>query len=234
MNDPYNTILLDADETLFDFRRSEQYALNATFAEYGLGPIDAVIDRFRDINAVVWKEYESGESTPEEIRTKRFVLLLRELGLSAEPHLLSDAYIEHLAATDFLIDGAIRLLETLSASATLVMLTNGLSKVQRSRFSRTPVLKYFADVVISEEVGVQKPDPEVFRIALNRSPAGPPALMIGDNLHSDIGGALAMGLDACWVNLRGRTNDTGLVPTYEVARLAEIPRTIGLSESNSD
>jgi len=97
------------------------------------------------------------------------------------------------------------------------------------------VAEYFTDIVISEEVGIQKPDPEIFRIAVARGMREqgdgddhPAALMIGDNLHSDIGGAVNAGLDTCWVNLHHRANDSGLIPTFTVTTLTEIPTVIGL------
>ncbi len=242
----YDAILIDADDTLFDFHQAEYYALERTFADHGLAvPIDAIIDDFREINAAVWHEYETGQSTPEIIRTKRFVQLLQRLCLNADhqidprtdPRSVSDRYIERLSETAFLIDGALELLEQLQGTAPLVMLTNGLSSVQRPRFAKAGVNRYFCDIVISEEVGVQKPDPEVFRIALARaagvraasaSVSPERAIMIGDNLHSDIGGALEAGLDACWFNIRGRLNDRDVRPTYTVTSLEEIPAILGL------
>ncbi len=242
----YDVILIDADDTLFDFHQAEYYALERTFADHGLAvPIDAIMNDFREINAVVWREYETGQSTPEIIRTKRFVQLLQRLNLNTDhqidprtdPRSVSDRYIEHLSEAAFLVDGALEFLEQLQGTAPLVMLTNGLSSVQRPRFAKADMGRYFHDIVISEEVGVQKPDPEVFRIALARAagvctaPAGvrpDRAIMIGDNLHSDIGGALAVGLDACWVNIRGRSNDRDVRPTYTVTSLQEIPTILGL------
>jgi len=229
----YDAILIDADETLFDFQKAEYFALERTFADHDLAvPVESVIADFREINAAVWHEYETGRSTPDVIRTKRFVQLLQRLGLGADPHSVSDRYIAHLSEAGFLLDGALELLGQLHGTVPLVMLTNGLSSVQHPRFAAAGVNPFFHDIVISEEVGVQKPDPEVFRIALARAadPAVEPsrAIMIGDNLHSDIQGALDSGLDACWINIRGRTNDHDVTPTYTVTDLAEIPAILGL------
>ena len=234
----YDAILIDADETLFDFQKAEYYALELTFTDHGLAlPVDTVISDFREINAVVWREYETGQSTPEVIRTKRFVQLLQRLGLSTDPQIdpqsVSDRYIAHLSKAAFLLDGALELLERLHGTVPLVMLTNGLSSVQRSRFAKAEVGRYFHDIVISEEVGIQKPDPEVFRIALERASGGGAArpdraIMIGDNLHSDIRGALEAGLHACWFNIRGHSNDGGVQPTYTATSLAQIPAILGL------
>jgi 2-haloacid dehalogenase len=239
----YEAILIDADDTLFDFHRAEFFALERTFADHRLQiPVDSFITKFREINAAVWREYETGQSTSAVIRTKRFIQLLRYLGLdgnpAVDPQSVSDSFIQHLAEAAFLVEGALELLETLRGSVPLILLTNGVSVVQRSRLAAANIEDYFRGIVISEEVGVQKPDPEVFRIALEHATgnhgvatgriAPNRAIMIGDNLHSDIQGALTSGLDACWFNIRGGTNEGDVRPTYTVTSLAEIPPLLGL------
>ena len=170
--------------------------------------------------------------------------LLNRLHVSVDPHPVSDRYVMHLGQADFLVDGAIELLEKLDGKIPMVLLTNGLSLVQRSRFAKAGISHYFRGIVISEEVGIQKPEPEVFRIALEyagnggAAPAGNGkvtepvlpgrALMVGDNLNSDVKGALDAGLDACWFNLRGHPADPAVTPTYTVHALREIPALLGL------
>jgi FMN phosphatase YigB (HAD superfamily) len=180
------------------------------------------------------------------IRTKRFVKLLARLGVRQDPGPVSERYIEHLGTASFLVDGAREFLDTVFGCLPMVLLTNGLSAVQRSRFAQADMERYFRGVVISEEVGVQKPDPEVFRIAVERAGidrragvangagvstgARRPirALMVGDSLHSDVKGALAAGLDACWFNLRDQELDPEITPTYTVRSLSEILPILGL------
>jgi 2-haloacid dehalogenase len=245
----YEAILIDADDTLFDFHRAESYALEQTLADHKLHiPVDSFIVKFRQINSAVWREYETGQATSQTIRTKRFVQLLQHLELDTntaiDPQAVSDAYIIHLSDAAFLVDGAHGFLERLHGLVPIILLTNGLSSVQRPRLAAAGIERYFQGIVISEEVGVQKPDPEVFRIALEHAagndaaagikPAatGPVlpnrAIMIGDSLRSDIQGAMAFGLDACWFNIRGNQNDYGVEPTYTVTTLGEIPHILGL------
>ena len=227
----YDAVLFDADDTLFDFERAQSHALEATFADHGLTlSVGSAIDLFREINTAVWREYEVGQSTTTVIRTKRFIQLCDRLTLHADPQSMSDCFIGHLAEADYLLDGAVELLELLRGRVTLVMVTNGLSGVQRPRFARANMDRYFKDIVISEEIGIQKPDARVFGIALSRAGnvAHDRAIMLGDNLQSDIKGALDAGLDACWVNLRGQANDDGVTPTFAVTALSEIPALLGL------
>jgi 2-haloacid dehalogenase len=227
----YDAVLLDADETLFDFREAEQFALGETLSESGITlSVEQVIDDFRRINSVVWAEFEAGGTTSEVIRTKRFVLLLDQFGVAADAQVLSDRYVAHLSRAPFLLEGARELLEQLHGKAPLVLVTNGLSSVQWPRLADSGIETFFRAIVISEEQGVQKPEPEIFRVALKRAGGVSPerAIMCGDNLNSDVRGALEVGMDACWVNLRGKANETDVVPTAEVRSLADLPAVLGL------
>ncbi len=230
----YDIVLLDADDTLFDFRRAESVALEESLAAFGYtAPLDEYLGAFHRINAEVWRAYEAGTSTSQEIRVKRFVLLLSELGHHADPHALSAMYVTRLGQAAFLLPGARDLLDALHGVVTLGLVTNGISEVQRSRLALSGVGDFFDSVTISDEVGVQKPDPEIFRIALESlratggTPAGDRVIMIGDGLHSDIRGAAAAGIDSCWFNLRGAPPDPEISATYTVAGYDELYPILG-------
>ena len=76
--------------------------------------------------------------------------------------------------------------------------------------------------VISEEVGVAKPDPAIFDVAFARmgQPAKSEVLIIGDSLSSDMQGGLNYGIDTCWYNPAGKT--ASLPVTYEIRQLDEL------------
>ena len=86
------------------------------------------------------------------------------------------------------------------------------------------IASYFEFMVISEEIGVAKPDPRFFEIAL--AMAGNPdpreVLVIGDSLTSDIQGGIAYGLDTCWYNPVGEPRPEGLAITHEIGQLGEL------------
>lgn len=231
----YDIVLLDADDTLFDFRRAESVALEESLAAFGYtAPLDEYLGAFQRINAEVWRAYESGTSTSQEIRVRRFVLLLSELSHDADPNALSAMYVARLAQAAFLLPGARELLDALRGAVPLGLVTNGISEVQRSRLALSGVGEYFDSVTISDEVGIQKPDPEIFRVALAslRTAAGPPAgdrvIMIGDGLHSDIRGAIAAGIDSCWFNSRGARTDPDVSATFTVTGYDELYPILGL------
>ena len=80
------------------------------------------------------------------------------------------------------------------------------------------------ELLISQEVGAAKPDPRMIRLAMERAGVTDPrrVLMLGDSLSSDIAAAANAGVDACWYNPRGKTNDSGLSVRYEIRSLDEV------------
>jgi YjjG family noncanonical pyrimidine nucleotidase len=223
MNKRYRAVLLDADETLFDFTRAEAFALEATFRAYGLDPSLGAMARYDEINKALWRKFERGEIAQAVLKVQRFERLFAELGVSVSAEVFSETYIETLGKGAFLISGAEELCDYLASAYSLALVTNGLAKVQRPRFEASTIRRHFRALVISEEVGIAKPAPEIFQRACEALGTSPrDCLMIGDSLVSDIAGALNFGMDSCWVNLRGAVNDTGIQPTYEVRSLAEI------------
>jgi FMN phosphatase YigB (HAD superfamily) len=104
------------------------------------------------------------------------------------------------------------------------MVTNGLSDVQRARIDRLDLAGYFDAVVISSEVGVTKPRPEIFDITFEQlgQPPKQSALMIGDSMTSDIRGGSDYEIATCWFNWRGSTAVPGVTVTHEITALDQL------------
>ncbi len=221
----YRWLLFDADGTLWDYDRAEEAALRTAFAPLGR-PFDTdIAAAYRQINGRIWLEFEQGRISQERLRSRRFELLFERLDIDADPGVMSARYLGHLAQRTDLIDGAEEVLERLSGRAEMVIITNGLQDVQRSRFARSLIQPYFRDLVISEEVGAAKPDGRIFDAAF-RAMGHPPrdeVLMIGDSLTSDIRGGADYGLDTCWFNPRGKPREGEIEIRYEIRRLGELP-----------
>ena len=97
-------------------------------------------------------------------------------------------------------------------------------KLQEKRIKQSPIAKYFNDIVISENVGVSKPNPGIFEYALNNMDNinKNEILMIGDSLSSDIKGGINFNIDTCWYNPNNLENNTDIIPTYVVSSLNEL------------
>ena len=160
--------------------------------------------------------------TPGQVKVRRFEEFLGSLGVDADPGELAVRYAEELGGHGELYPGANELLDAAASVAVLGLVTNGLGEVQRARLTRLGLDRRFAAVSISGELGVAKPDPAIFAHTLGQLGTGTDgAVMIGDNLSSDIAGGIAAGIDTIWFNPSG-TPATDIVPTHEAATLADI------------
>lgn len=220
----YSTFLLDLDHTLFDSDASELAAFSQAMALGGITAIDGHAAAFRRINLELWAAVERGELTPQVVKTLRFKRLVAEAALDADHAAMAHAYAVGLATNGELYPGALDVLGTLREHAKLALVTNGLSEVQRVRIERTGILELFDAVVISAEVGAAKPAGEIFDIAFEMlgGPGRGSAVMVGDNLASDIMGGTNYGIATCWYNPHCRPAGPGDRFSHEIASLAEL------------
>lgn len=225
----YSTILFDIDGTLFDFDRAQAEALEATLRAFDV-PFDAAARRaFERINTELWRAFERGEVSQPELQSLRFERLFETLGASAGDHdSISERYLDHLSERAHLLDGAHQLVNELHGDFRMAIITNGITRVQRSRIARSGLEPLFDAILISGEVGCAKPDRRIFELALDRlgSPSPTEVIMIGDSLSSDIRGAVDFGIDACWIrpgHAAGAEHDA----EFEIEHLDEFRRILG-------
>ena len=222
----YAVLIFDADETLFDYRRGETYALETSLTEAGI-PFRTMnyVGLYHKINSALWKQFEEGRIGREDLKSERFRQFLHELGSDdLDPVRFGARYLKNLGDAGFMIDGARELLDELSGTVRLALLTNGFSQVQNSRIAKTGTAKYFDTIVISEEVGCRKPQREIFDLLLDRlhHTRRDDVLMIGDSLNSDIRGGINTGIDTCWYNPEQLPAKQAIRPTYEIKDLGAI------------
>ena len=225
----YAWILFDADGTLFDFDSAQRGAVEATFRDCGAAYDPGYERIYARANEQTWLEFERGEISQQELRTRRFERMFEEIGLDADPQPYSERFLLNLATNVDLLDGAEQLLEDLHGSVRMLLITNGLAEVQRPRLSRSSIARYFEHVVISGEVGHAKPHPAIFEHAFEcmGQPDKSEGLIVGDSLTSDIRGGCNYGIDTCWFNPDGierPDHAADLDIRHEVRSLDEIVR----------
>ena len=220
----YRIILFDADQTLFDFKKCEYQALFEALSELSLPNGKKYIDRYSEINDMLWKKLERGETEKSRLVVERFELFCREFSFDCDVIELSDLYRAKLAQQAFLIDGAEELIKTLYKDHRLFIITNGIKKVQEGRLERSPIKEYFEQVFISETVGYEKPKREFFDAVMTQIPDFDikEAIVIGDSLTSDIKGGIGAGIDTCWYNPEGKKAPDDMPITYVIKDLCEI------------
>lgn len=225
----YPTLLFDLDHTLLDSDESERLAYAHTMAQVGLDDPASHFDRYVQINREMWRAVETGELRPTDVRHRRFERFNAEVGLDADAHAMADLFVDGLCAFGELFPGARAVLERLAERAVLAMVTNGLSRVQRTRIERLDLGDLFDSVIISQEVGVTKPRSEIFDrvFAELGEPDRSGALMIGDSLTSDIAGGRNAGIDTCWYNPHGVDRRTDDPITHEITALIHLEAIVG-------
>jgi HAD superfamily hydrolase (TIGR01509 family) len=123
-----------------------------------------------------------------------------------------------------LFDDAVQTLEALRPRFKLGLVTNGPSRTQRPKIEQFQLIDYFDLLIVSEEVGVAKPDPAIFAIALERLGVAPSeALFVGDSPEFDLRGAAAAGMPFIWMNPRGELLPADVAqPLAAIERLSEL------------
>ena len=220
----YNCIMMDIDNTLLDFDAAERKALLETLQQFSLPCDEAAVSRYHEINSSLWGELNKGKIRRDKLVVERFDRFVKEIGAAAKATELNRAYTEHLATHADVIPGAEEALQELAEVATMIAVSNGTELVERGRLKLSGFEKYFDDIFISEAVGVSKPNPKIFQMAMRKLGIehSDKVLVVGDSLSADIQGGVNAGLDTCWVNMNGLENESGLTPTYEVKALCEL------------
>ena len=229
----YKDLFIDFDDTLYDTHGNAVIALSETFEAFHLERYFAEPQTFYDAywtaNIDLWTQYAKGEITRDYLIVERFRRPLSVgKGLEVTKELcleISDKFLDFCASKPGVIDGAHELMDYLrQKSYRIHICSNGFHEVQYKKLDACGLRNYFDTIILSEDAGVNKPSPLYFDYALKVSGASrETTLMIGDNLQSDILGALNAGLDAMLFN-RWAIDDKDIPqkPTFIVNRLQDI------------
>ena len=219
---PYKAVLMDADDTLFDFGAGNRNAVNQLMDEIGYQHPDR-FDQYQEINHACWAALERGEMTQAELQVIRWARFLEKYDLDHDAVKTADRFVEILGNQVILLPYALDVMKFIAARMPVVILTNGITAVQKSRMAQSAIREYISGLVISQEVGISKPDPAIFQHALNLLGMRPDeVLMIGDSPTSDILGANNAGIDACWYNPKGKSLPEGVHTKYEIHDLRQL------------
>ena len=210
----YRRILMDIDDTIFDFQPGNRNAVNQLMAELGLAS-PTTYDEYEAINSACWRALERGEMTQEVLHVERFRRFLATKNRQDDPVRVADRFAELLGQQASPLPNALETLRAIAAEREVVLLTNGITVIQKRRLACSGIGDWVHGVVISQEVGCSKPEPEIFEIALGDL-RPEEALMIGDGIQSDVLGANRAGVDMCWYNPKGKALPEGMHAEYEV------------------
>lgn len=220
-------LFFDLDRTLWDFEKNSELALHELFHALAL---DRDIPDFQEFhlaykqkNAELWKLYGAGKMKKEELRISRFKITLESFGImdSEKIQSMSDGYVEISPRQTSLFPGAIQTLQKLQDEGyPMHIITNGFKEVQYIKLENSGLAPFFDIVICSEELGKNKPSPDIFHYALGKANASSSkSVMIGDDPEVDVYGALNAGM-------KGILFD----PNNENKSYTEVPRITDLSQ----
>ncbi|RZK58559.1 MAG: noncanonical pyrimidine nucleotidase, YjjG family [Pedobacter sp.] len=201
-------IFFDLDHTIWDFDRNAQETLLELYEVYqlktlGLQSAIEFIERYTENNHRLWQQYHLGEITKEHLRQERFRKTFLELGIKPEhvPHQFEEDYVRISPTKTNLFAGAEKVLGYLQKKYQLHIISNGFKETTLTKMHLSGLNPYFTNVIISEDVGVNKPNRLIFEHALAKASATKEeSIMIGDSLEADIRGAQDFGLKAIFFN----------------------------------
>ena len=254
----YDIILWDVDGTLLDFHRSERWALEQVFSQYGMQIDDDIYRAFYEINLNYWKRLERREVTRAELLIGRFKDLFTlfkdgeklhkkaidyERLSQIEVNEFRLCYQENLGSVYFYFDDSISLCKKLKEEGfRQYIVSNGLSQVQNNKLHLAGFDTIMDDVFISETVGYDKPDKRFFDFCFREIFASEIAekyelhriLIVGDSMTSDMKGAQNAGIDCClYVSGWDGTKKAEAV-TYQIAHLWNVEEIIWQNQKDKN
>jgi putative hydrolase of the HAD superfamily len=228
-------LFFDLDRTLWDFDKNSEFALKQILSEENLasrvGSFEKFHSKYVEENARLWQLYGQGKLSKEILRYKRFQDSLSYFGLDDIDlaKRMGDAYVDLSPRQTQLFPNAKESLNELqSIGFQMHIITNGFSEVQYIKLENCGLIQYFDVIVCSEVIGKNKPDPLIFDHALSEAKAHPTnALMIGDDYHADINGAIQSGMQALLfdpyekelTNFEYKIKDLSEIPSFAIKLL---------------
>ena len=187
----------------------------------GINPFEGLWGTFDDPGT----DFQQMHQLIEDYQVTAWTNGLRVCGIddSTLGQQLAQQFITERKKHPFVYEDTYPVLDSLKGQYQLVLLTNGAPSLQRTKLAITPeIAAYFDQIIISGEVGVGKPDAAIFEHAMKQANIqADQAVMIGDNLMTDILGSNRVGMKNIWINHHQAT-PTEVHPTFVVSRLNEI------------
>ena len=223
----YKNIFFDLDDTLWAFSFNARDTFEEMYRKYEYDRYFRSFEHFYELyerrNIELWAEYADGKVTKEELNRQRFLYPLEAVGEgdTALAKAFSDDFFAVIPTKSRLMPHAQEVLEYLAPKYNLYILSNGFQELQCHKMRSAGIDHYFKKVVLSDDIGVLKPWPEIFHFAMSATQSElRESLMVGDSWENDITGAQGVGMHQVFYNVTGRT-EFPFKPTYQITDLKE-------------
>lgn len=223
----YKTLLFDVDDTLLDFKKTEDRALKKLFQVAGVAFTEELKARYQACNHQLWQDFEVGKLTRDEVINGRFGDFFQTLGVSVDSLDFAHKYREFLNEGHDLLGNSRAIVAELYKTHDLYVVTNGVAETQYQRLHDSGLTPFFKDIFVSEDTGYHKPEKAFFDHVFAKIPEINLAetLIIGDSLTSDIQGGINAGIDTVW--LKNSDLASTITPTYAIKQLEELNPIVG-------
>lgn len=216
----FKAMLFDLDDTLID----RDKAVDNMFLNIFEKCYEDVKHTTKSEMLQRFKEYDK-RSYGNSDKTKVLESLFNEFPpkYRLPSHDIQDFWNNHFPQCFSVNQSTINILNTIKEQVEVAIITNGSTQRQKAKIINTNLNSCFDTIIISEEVGLSKPDKRIFELALNRLNVRPEsALFVGDNLELDIGGSQSANIKGIWFNPHSIKNDTEITPFAEINSLERL------------
>lgn len=224
----YKCIFFDLDHTLWDYETNSRETLidlhnHFQLIDHGILDVERLCTTFKVTNEKLWDLYDRGLINSDYIRKERFRQILREFGTFDDKLAmsLSNEYLQNCPRRSNLMPHAVETLQYLTERYNLTVITNGFEEIQNTKLTSSNLHHYFDHVITSQKAGCKKPSREIFEFAMQANEViAQEALMVGDNLVTDIGGARNASIDVTFFNPLSIQHEERV--HYEISSLHEL------------
>ncbi|HMR15106.1 MAG TPA: YjjG family noncanonical pyrimidine nucleotidase [Mariniflexile sp.] len=219
-------VFFDLDHTLWDFDKNSALTFEKIFKMHNIEiDINIFLLHYRDINFQYWKLYRDAKIDKEVLRLGRLKDTFAVCNFPVEADMisiLSTEYITYLTDNNYLFANTIEILEYLSPKYSLHIISNGFEEVQSKKLVKSNILKYFKTVTNGEDIGIKKPHPQIFHLALEKAQTTVnKSIMIGDGYEADIVGAQNVGMEVIYFDTNNMPVETNV---NQISELIEIKK----------
>lgn len=230
MTSQYKNLFFDLDDTLWAFSLNARDTFEEMYHKYDYGRFFHSFQHFYTLyqhrNAELWEEYGKGLVSKDELNRQRFLYPLEAVGVQdvALAAAFSANFFSVILTKSKLMPHAYEVLEYLHGKYNLYILSNGFQELQCHKMRSAGIDHFFKKVILSDDIGILKPWPEIFHFALSATQSEvSDSLMIGDSWENDVMGAKGVGMRQVFYNVTGK-KELPFQPTYLIESLKDLMR----------
>ncbi|MFC2035775.1 HAD family hydrolase [Chloroflexota bacterium] len=230
----YKAVIFDLDDTLFD-RNAAQIRVVELIAEqlpqiFHDHRIEQITGAFLESDRLACIAYDAGAPS-NDLRRKRSKNFLKILGIKEDcEELITEMYLRYYRESNLPITSTVPIVKEISKHLPVAVISNGMPDTQYDKIKAIGLDNVFSHVVLSEEIGIRKPDSRIFQHTADLLKVGlSECLYIGDSYSNDVVGAKTAGMKACWFKRESADAEGwGIQPDFVINSLGELINILNL------